>query len=168
MVEMTIFILYILQYSKNTHKKSNVRHIRVKFRKQRQRTYIRRNRLLKNSTWSQKITKYLKILRENIFKSKNIYLANLQTRVKKFLGKQKTYWERILLIQINKYSSLTENRLVVAKGDGMGEGWSGSSGLADVAVTCIEWINNKVLLYSTRNCIQPIGINYNEKEHTEM
>ena len=54
---------------------------------------------------------------------------------------------------------------MVAKGDGMGEGWSGSSGLADVAITCIEWINNKVLLYSTRNCIQPIGINYNEKEH---
>ena len=29
----------------------------------------------------------------------------------------------------------------------------------------IEWINNKVLLYSTRNYIQYPGINHNGKEH---
>ena len=39
--------------------------------------------------------------------------------------------------------------MVVAKR----EGWQGSLGLAD-ALLCIEWINNKVLLYSTGNYIQ--------------
>ena len=35
---------------------------------------------------------------------------------------------------------------MVAKGDTMGERWSESSGLLDVAITNAEWINNKVLL----------------------
>ena len=46
-------------------------------------------------------------------------------------------------------------RLVVAKGRGVGEGRLGSLGLADV--------NNKVLLYSTGNAIQYPEITHNEK-----
>ena len=38
----------------------------------------------------------------------------------------------------------------------------GSSGLAD-ANCCLEWINNKVLLYSTGNYIQYPVINHNGK-----
>ena len=38
-----------------------------------------------------------------------------------------------------------------AKGEELGEGWSGRLGLADVKFLYIEWINNKVLLYSTVN-----------------
>ena len=46
-----------------------------------------------------------------------------------------------------------------------GEGKSGSLGLA--AANCIytEWINNKVLLYSTGNDIQYPVINQNGKEY---
>ena len=56
-----------------------------------------------------------------------------------------------------------ENRLVVAKGEGMGEGWIGSLGLADAKYYI--WINNKVLLYSTGNYIQYPAINHNGKEY---
>ena len=38
------------------------------------------------------------------------------------------------------------SRLVVAKGEGRGEGWIGSLGLADANDFFINWINTKVLL----------------------
>ena len=44
----------------------------------------------------------------------------------------------------------------------VGEGWIGSLGLT---TTNIEWLNNKVLLYSTGNYIQYPGINQNGKEY---
>ena len=47
---------------------------------------------------------------------------------------------------------------------GFGEGWSGRLGSADVSFLYIEWINNKVLLYSTGNYIQYPVINHNGKE----
>ena len=58
---------------------------------------------------------------------------------------------------------------VVAQEEGAGEGWAGESwignlGLAD-ANLYIEWINNKVLLYSTGNYIQYPAINHNGKEY---
>ena len=43
---------------------------------------------------------------------------------------------------------------------GLGEGWTGRLGLADVLY--IGWINTKDLLYSTRNYIQYPMINHNE------
>jgi len=52
--------------------------------------------------------------------------------------------------------------MVVVKGQGVGEGRSGSLGLSDGYT---QWIHNKVLLHSTGNYIQYPGINYNEKEH---
>ena len=51
------------------------------------------------------------------------------------------------------------------QGGGAGEGWIGSLGLAD-ANYYIECINNKVLLYSTGNCIQYV-INHNGKEKSK-
>ena len=44
-------------------------------------------------------------------------------------------------------------------------GWSGRLGSADVSFIYIEWINNKVLLYSTGNYIQYPMINLNGKEY---
>ena len=46
----------------------------------------------------------------------------------------------------------------------MGEGWIGNLGLAD-ANSSVEWINNKVLLYSTGNYIQQPMINRNGTEY---
>ena len=45
------------------------------------------------------------------------------------------------------------------------EGWSGTLELADVSYYYMEWINNKVLLYSTENYIQYPMINHNGKEY---
>ena len=45
---------------------------------------------------------------------------------------------------------------------GVGEEWTGSSGVADAIYT--EWISNKVLLYRTGNHIQWPVINHDEKE----
>ena len=53
---------------------------------------------------------------------------------------------------------------MVAKG-GLGEGWSGSLGHAEANYYNIEWINTKILLYSTRNYIQYTVINHNGKEY---
>ena len=47
----------------------------------------------------------------------------------------------------------------------MGEGWTRSLGLADTNYLYREWINNKVLLYSTGNYIQNPVISHNGKEY---
>ena len=44
-----------------------------------------------------------------------------------------------------------ENRLVVAKGDGVGGEKEWEVGVSKCKLLYIEWINNKVLLYSTEN-----------------
>ena len=49
-----------------------------------------------------------------------------------------------------------QNRLVVAKGQG---------GICRCNLLSIEWINNKVLLYSTGNYIQHPLVDYHEKEY---
>ena len=46
-----------------------------------------------------------------------------------------------------------ENRLVVAKGEGVGGGMELEVGVSRCKLLHIEWINNKVLLYSTGNYI---------------
>ena len=58
-----------------------------------------------------------------------------------------------------------ENRLTVAKGEGGGGGgmdWE--FGISRSKPLYIEWMNNKVLLYSTGNYIQYPVINFNGKE----
>ena len=44
-------------------------------------------------------------------------------------------------------------------------GKDGEFGISRCKLLYIEWINNKVLLYSTRNCIQYPRINHNGKEY---
>ena len=52
---------------------------------------------------------------------------------------------------------------MVSKGEGMGKRRIGSLGFADANLH-IEWVNNKVLLCSTKNYIQYPVINHNGKE----
>ena len=66
------------------------------------------------------------------------------------------------LVYERERDSQTENRLVVAKGEG--EGWRDwKFGVSRCKLLSREWINNKVLLYSTENYIQYPGINHNGK-----
>ena len=47
-----------------------------------------------------------------------------------------------------------ENRLLVAKGEEGGRGTDWEFGISRCKLIYLEWINNKVLLYSTENYIQ--------------
>ena len=49
-----------------------------------------------------------------------------------------------------------ENRLVVAKGEGVGR--TGNLGLIDT--NHLEWISNEIPLYSTGNCIQSLAMKH--------
>ena len=57
-----------------------------------------------------------------------------------------------------------ENRLVVAKGEGVERGMEWEVGVSRCKLLYIEWINNKVLLYSTEKYIQYPMTNHNGKE----
>ena len=57
---------------------------------------------------------------------------------------------------------------MVAKGEGAGGGMSWEVGVSRCKLLYIEWINNKVLLYSTENYIQYPMINHNGKEYVCM
>ena len=56
-------------------------------------------------------------------------------------------------------------RLVVAKGQGVGEGMEWEVEVSRRKLLHIEWINNKVLLYSAENYIHYPMINHNGKEY---
>ena len=58
-----------------------------------------------------------------------------------------------------------ENRLVVAKGEGVGGRMEWEVGVSRCKLLCIEWVNNKALLYSAENYIQYPTINHNGKEY---
>ena len=53
---------------------------------------------------------------------------------------------------------------MVAKGEGGGRGMNWESGFGRYKLLHLEWINNKVLLYSTGSYIQYPVINHNGKE----
>ena len=57
-----------------------------------------------------------------------------------------------------------ENRLVIAEGGRRG-GMVWEVGVSKCKLLHIEWINNKVLLYSTGSYIQYPEINHNGKEY---
>ena len=62
-------------------------------------------------------------------------------------------------VHLQKRNRLIENRLV-AKGEGLGEGWSGRLVSADIS--CNTWRGySKILLYNIENCIQCPRINHN-------
>ena len=54
---------------------------------------------------------------------------------------------------------------MVAKGKGVGEGMEWKVGVSRCELLYREWINNKVLLYSTKNYTQFPGIKDNGKGH---
>ena len=53
-----------------------------------------------------------------------------------------------------------------ANGVGVGVGIKWEVGVSRGKLLCMEWTNNKVLLYSTENCIQHPMINHDGKEYT--
>ena len=53
---------------------------------------------------------------------------------------------------------------MVAKGEGLGGATEWEGGVSRCKLLYIEWINNKILLYSTENYIQYAMINHNGKE----
>ena len=57
---------------------------------------------------------------------------------------------------------------MVAKEEGIGGEMEWEVGISRCKLLYIEWINNKVLLYSTGNYIQYLGINHNGKEHKKI
>ena len=57
-----------------------------------------------------------------------------------------------------------ENRVMVAKGEEREGGVDWEFGISTCKLLYTEWINTKVLLYSTENYIQYPVINHNEKE----
>ena len=54
---------------------------------------------------------------------------------------------------------------MVAKGQGAGGGMEWEVGVSRCKLLYMEWVNNKVLLYSTESCIQYPMINHNGKEY---
>ena len=58
-----------------------------------------------------------------------------------------------------------QNRLVAAMGVGVGGGIEWEFGISRCKLLYTEWINNKVLLYSTVNYIQYVVISHNGKEY---
>ena len=56
---------------------------------------------------------------------------------------------------------------MVAKREGVGGGRDREFGISRCKLLYIEWINNKVLLYSTENYIQYPVINHNGKEYVK-
>ena len=89
-----------------------------------------------------------------------------------FYVESKIWYNRIYLWNRNKLIDI-ENRLWLPRGRELEEGWIGSLGVADIGIIhsnnkqhlLFEWINNKVLLYSTGNFIQYPLINHNGKEY---
>ena len=59
--------------------------------------------------------------------------------------------------------SQTEHRLAVTKGEGNKGGKDWEFGVGICTLLHLKWINNKVLLYSTGNYIQLLGINHKGK-----
>ena len=64
-----------------------------------------------------------------------------------------------------KTDSDTENRPVVAKEEEGGRGMDWEFGVSRCKLLHLEWVNNKVLLCSTRNYIQSPDLDHNEKEY---
>ena len=53
-----------------------------------------------------------------------------------------------------------EDRLVVAKGEGAESGRDREFGVSRCKLLHLEWITNEVLLYSTENYFQSLGIEH--------
>ena len=56
---------------------------------------------------------------------------------------------------------------MVAKGEGGRSGMDGEFGVGRCKLLHLEWINKEVLLYSTENYIQSLGIDHNGRQYEE-
>ena len=59
----------------------------------------------------------------------------------------------------NRFTDM-ENRLVVGKGEGRGSGMNREFGVSRCKLLYLQWVDNRVLLYSTENSIQSPGIDH--------
>ena len=62
-------------------------------------------------------------------------------------------WQKGTCLQNRDRLTDTENRFVVAKGEGQGAGMDWEFGVSRYKLTHLEWIRNEVLLYSMGNLI---------------
>ena len=74
-------------------------------------------------------------------------------------------WHKWTCLQNRNRLTDIENRLVVAEGEGEGRGMGWEFGVGRCKLLHLEWINYKVLLYSTANYMQSPGIDHNGKEY---
>ena len=77
-------------------------------------------------------------------------------------------WHKWTYLWNRKRLTYVEGRLVVAKGEWGGGGMDWEFGVSRCKLLHIEWINNKVLLYSTGNYIQYPGINQDVEINTTL
>ena len=75
---------------------------------------------------------------------------------------QSKIWHKWTHLQNKNRLTDIENRTVVAKGEGV---WGREVGVSRCELLYIEWINNKVLLYSTGDYIRHPVINHNGEEY---
>ena len=71
---------------------------------------------------------------------------------------------QMILFTKQKQIMAMESRLVVARGREEGVGWLGSSGVGRCKLLHLEWISNGVLLYSTRNYVQSLGLEHDGRQ----
>ena len=76
----------------------------------------------------------------------------------------KIWHKRTYLWNRNRITDI-EKKLVVAKGAGVGGRMKWEGGISRCKLLYIGWINNKVLLHSTQNCIQYPMIKHHGKEY---
>ena len=72
-------------------------------------------------------------------------------------------WHKQTYLQNKNWLTDIENRLVVAKGEEGGSGMDGDLGFGRCKLLHLELKNNEVLLYSTGNYIQYLGIDHDGK-----
>ena len=56
----------------------------------------------------------------------------------------------------------SESRIVVARGDGGGSGMNGEFGVGRCKLLHLAWISSGILLYSTGNYVQSLGVEHDK------
>ena len=69
-------------------------------------------------------------------------------------------WHKLTYLQNRNRLTDIENRLVVAKGEEGGSGMDWEFAVSRCKLLHLEWISNEVLLYSTGNYTQFLGIDH--------
>ena len=64
-----------------------------------------------------------------------------------------------------KQKQIVERRLMVAGGEWGGSEMGGVFGVSRCRPLHLEWISNAVLLYSTGNSVQPLGLEHDGRYH---